>query len=119
MNIYDKHDNAFPTVSAFVIVTKSGDALGKVAFKHGARVTAFVHIYGQVMVSGWAGGGGYDRASAAVAEAARKITFPDDSLKYSNHPRLAQRAAKVMQRDNNQTWEGELRDIGLNVLQAV
>lgn len=75
-DIYNKHDTAFRNVSAFAIL-KDGKHVANVTLKHGNAVTAYVHWIGLEMTSGRAGGGGYDRASAAVSDAARKTRGGD------------------------------------------
>lgn len=75
-DIYDQFDAAFRHVEAYAIL-KDGRPVARIALKHGGAVTAFVHWIGLEMTSGRAGGGGYDRASAAVAAAARKTKGGD------------------------------------------
>jgi hypothetical protein len=75
-DIYEKFDAAFRHISAFAIL-KNGKHVANVTLKHGNAVTAFVHWIGLEMTTGRAGGGGYDRASAAVAAAARKTKGGD------------------------------------------
>lgn len=75
-NVYDKHDAAFRNVSAYAIL-KDGKHVANITLKHGNAVTAFVHWIGLEMTTGRAGGGGYDRASAAVSDAARKTKGGD------------------------------------------
>ena len=85
-NIYDQHRAAFANVSAFVILTATGETAATVALKcprEGAgRLYAYVHISGLPMVRGWADGGGYDKRSAAVASACARAKdtpyTPDD-----------------------------------------
>jgi hypothetical protein len=75
-DIYDRFDAAFRHVSAFAIL-KDGKHVANVCLKHGGAVTAFVHWIGLEMTTGRAGGGGYDKASAAVVAAARKTKGGD------------------------------------------
>lgn len=65
---YAAFDRAFSNVSAYVIL-HSGAAIGRVAFKHGASVQCYAQIWGADMQRGKAGGGGYDRATAAAEQA--------------------------------------------------
>ncbi len=75
-NIYELHDKAFARVSAFVIC-RNGEKVATVALKFPAdgagRLYAYVHWLGLEMVRGHAGGYGYDKRSAAVIVAARKM----------------------------------------------
>ena len=72
--VYDQFDAATRDLSAFVVLRKgTSDVAAKVVIKRGnQRCYAYVHIFGTRMVRGVASGGGYDMASAAVEDAARK-----------------------------------------------
>jgi len=71
--IYDQHDAAFRSVSAFVLLDKDGERVATVAIKFpkdgAARLWAYVHLIGSEMVRGYANGYGYDKRSAAVSAA--------------------------------------------------
>lgn len=114
-DIYRQHDAAFASVSAFVIV-KDGERVATVAIRRRTAVTAYVHLLGVEMVKGTARGGGYDRASAAVAEAIGKIRASDDDAAVNAH-RIAMRLA-VAGMDAGQ-WIRELERQGFTVWQAV
>ncbi|BBD98075.1 hypothetical protein SAMIE_1015760 [Sphingobium amiense] len=70
---YAAFDRAFANVSAYVIL-HSGAAIGRVAFKHGASVQCYAQIWGGDMQRGTAGGGGYDRATAAAEQAFSRMS---------------------------------------------
>lgn len=74
-DIYDQHRAAFANVSAYVIL-RGGERVATIAFKFprdgAGRLYAYVHWIGVPMVRGFAAGGGYDKRSAAVADAAQK-----------------------------------------------
>jgi hypothetical protein len=78
--IYAAFDSAFSTVSAYLI-THEGQQVGRVAFKHGASVRCFAQVWGSDMAQGKAGGGGYDKATAAAEQAFARMgqgeTRPD------------------------------------------
>ena len=116
-NIYEQHDRAFASVSAYVIA-KDGAKIGSVSFKCGAsRVTAFVHFLGLEMVKGHADGGGYDKNSVAAARAVAKINLevkPHDE----NRDNLF-RFVGALERDGGHSWERCLADAGFTVWQAV
>lgn len=119
--IYDQHDAAFRNVSAYVVL-KDGKPVAKVAFKFGGAVTAYVHWLGLEMTRGQAGGGGYDRQSAAVAYAARKAiaAHANDEWREAGQAEFACAAFfKACERDAGQHWDGALRDAGFTVVQAV
>jgi len=109
-NIYDHHSAAFRNVEAFVIV-KDGERVATIAFKYGASVTAYVHWIGLEMVKGRAGGGGYDRQSAACASAMRSVHW------LANVDHLAFKEALAS--DGCKSWKSALRDAGFDVWLAV
>ena len=127
-DIYRQHDTAFANVSAFVIV-KDGERVATLAFKYprdgAGRLYAYLHWIGSPMVRGYAGGYGYDKRSAAVYDAARRIDpayfSPDDYGNTWETERAeceAFRAALVDARDGT-SWENVLRDAGYTVWAAV
>lgn len=71
--VYEKHDKAFSNVSAYAIV-KDGQLVGKIAYKFpkdgAGRLVCFLHFHGYEMVTGYAGGYGYDKRSASLEAAA-------------------------------------------------
>ncbi len=112
--IYGQHDKAFSDVSAYAVVY-DGKPVAKVAFKYarsGLRTTAFVHWIGQPMVRGWAGGGGYDKASAAVASAAARMRTADVGADCKAFIGCAQK-------DDGQHWDNRLRAAGFDVFQVI
>ena len=117
-SIYDLHDKAFGRVSAFVIV-HGGARVATIAFKSpddgSGRLYSYVHWLGKPMVRGFAGGYGYDKRSAACADAARKLEdVPDGAYDVA---RGAFRVALL--EDGGQHWDSALRDAGFTVWQAV
>jgi hypothetical protein len=115
-DIYDQHRAAFANVSAYVVL-KDGERVASIAFKFGTAVTAYVHWFGVEMVRGRAGGGGYDRQSAAMADACRKITGLPTMPDHKHGPCLDFRDSQH-DRDGR-TWDHRLRDAGFTVFQAV
>lgn len=77
-DIYDQHKAAFKGISAYVIL-RDGKFVGNVSIKFppggGGRLWAYAHIYGGEMARGFAGGGGYDKRTAAVAGAFSKVNL--------------------------------------------
>lgn len=78
--IYDRFDAATRNISAYAIL-KDGHHVANIVLKYGNAVTAYVHYLGLEMTAGRACGGGYDRASAAVIDAARKTKGGDRAPK--------------------------------------
>lgn len=124
-DIYKQHESAFARVSAYV-VTRDGERVATIAFKYpqdgAGRLYAYVHWLGLPMVRGFAGGYGYDKRSAACANAAKKIT--GEALKENNRYTYHDMAAfaaflSAIEKDSGATWESQLRDAGFTVWQAV
>lgn len=115
-DIYAQHDAAFKAVSAYLVL-RDGKPVAKVAFKFGTAVTAYVHWFGIEMAKGRAVGGGYDRQSAAVADAARKI--PDDITGRAGDGDIRAAFTDNASKDDGKTWVRSLEDTGFSVVQAV
>ena len=116
-SIYDQHDAAFSNVSAYVVM-KGAERVATIAFKYprdgASRLYVYVHYFGQEMVRGHANGYGYgyDKRSAAIANAGNKITTGDDASAVAF-------AAALRDGDNGLGWERALNGSGFTVLQAV
>ena len=107
--VYDQHDAAFARVSAYVIL-KDGERVATVALRFPAdgagRLYAYVHWLGCEMTRGYAGGGGYDKRTAAVHDAMQRIVGADSAF-----------VATAV--DDGYSWDRKLTDAGFVVLQAV
>ena len=118
--IYREFDSAFSHVAAYV-VSRDGFKLATVAIKRaksGLRTVAYVHWIGTPMCKGIANGGGYDKESASVASAARKIGFSDVATdERSGDMFRAFKAAAEL--DGGKRWDDAVRDAGFTVWQAV
>lgn len=117
-NIYEQHKAAFANVSAYVVMS-GAERVATIAFKFprdgAGRLYAYVHWFGQTMVRGYAAGGGYDKSSAAVFNALKKMSAYKDG---DNTP--ADHAVFVLAvKDTGQSWDRDLRDAGFSVMQAV
>lgn len=132
-DIYEHHQKAFARVSAYVVL-KNGERVATIAFKFPAdgagRLYAYVHWLGIPMVRGYAGGYGYDKRSAAVANAVRKgdlvssVKARADELKIAptdGRPWHDHVAAFVdaLEKDSGSYWNDRLTSAGFTVLQAV
>lgn len=118
-DIYDQYRTAFAQVSAYVIL-KDDERVATVAFKFprdgAARLYAYVHWIGIEMVRGYAGGYGYDKRSAAVANAARKlVTVPPEK----GNPSGFIKFVAAIEKDDGEYWDRRLQDAGFTVHQAV
>jgi len=119
--IYDQHRAAFSNVSAYVI-TYAGERVATVAIKFprdgAGRLYSYVHWLGVPMVRGFAGGGGYDKRTAACASAARKL--PEHlPAGYDAAADAYSRFVDVMRADGGLDWNTALTGAGFTVFQAV
>lgn len=123
--IYDQHDAAFKNVSAFVVM-ENGERVATVAFKFPAdgagRLYCYFHVIGLAMVRGTANGYGYDKKSAAFADAAAKqyevkLESWQDITAYDGEYAIAKRMRDCL--TDGASWDGDLRNAGFTVLQAV
>ena len=118
-DIYEQHRAAFRDVSAYVVTDSKGDRVATIAFKYarsGLRTTCFLHILGAPMVKAFAGGGGYDKCSAAASYAAKKVKGGD----LVHDPARWDRAVNIIQAlEKDASWDRQLSDAGFRVLSAV
>lgn len=117
MTIYDQHNTAFKNVSAYSI-SCNGERIGSIAFKRGQAITCYLHIFGIEMSRGKAGGGGYDRHSAAAYDAATRFKSYDGADPRIA-PVLAQVQAALKEGAGAGSWDRDLRAAGFDVWQAV
>jgi hypothetical protein len=130
-DIYRQHDSAFANVSAFVIVHGAGEKVATIAIKFPkdgvGRLYAYVHWCGIRMVRGTANGYGYDKRSAAIADAMSKLpaelpsdTYDDGTPHHSEHDKARYAAFRqACATDDGLEWDRRLRDAGFEVWQAV
>lgn len=131
-NVYDKHDSAFNCISSYVLVqvTKDGtiSRLATVSFKRGktsGNVRCFFHFIGYTMQIGSAGGGGYDKMSAAFLSACEKhraamVTSVKEHRSYENDLLLSDILLACAEEGNRgSSWDNVLRDKGFQLLQAI
>lgn len=115
--IYDQHYSAFANVSAYVILSK-GEKVATIAFKFprdgAGRLYAYVHWLGVQMQRGFAGGYGYDKRTAAVQAACKKIEWPIDlgTLGPEDFDNAIASA-------DGEHWDSALIKAGFEVMQAV
>jgi hypothetical protein len=117
-DIYEQHAAAFARVSAYVVL-HNGERVATIAFKYPAdgagRLYAYVHWLGTPMVRGHASGGGYDKHTAAVKSAIRKIAQSADA----RNPDGWAAFSAALWTDTGPTWDRQLRNAGFTILQAV
>lgn len=128
-DIYDQHKAAFANVSAFVVTDKLGERIATVAIKFprdgAGRLYAYVHMFGVEMVRAHANGYGYDKTSAAVADAITRIpaytALQRAELDGYGAAIMANRQAFLgaVQGMDSQGWLRQLESAGFRVFQAV
>ena len=120
-----QHRAAFARVSAYVIVNKEGESVASIAFKFprdgAGRTSAYIRVFGNHMSRGSASGGGYDKQSAAVGVAARKIEYDTEEdagidAKTANSIKAFKTA---LEKSNGYSWDTKLQESGFNVIRAV
>lgn len=117
--IYDRFDAATRNTSCVAIIC-NGEPVGRVVLKFGNAVTAYVQAWGFEMQAGRAGGGGYDRASAAVAAAAAKLTAGDDAQDRKGARILGELREALLERAAGGTgWERRLEDAGFTIARVI
>lgn len=130
-DIYDLHDKAFQQVAAYVVL-KDGKRVATIAFKRpkdgAGRLWAYVHWLGIPMVRGWAGGGGYDKRTAAIASAVASKAFLE-GVRQRKADQEAHGAItsdyhllpfiEALKADSGPTWCRALREVGFDIFQAV
>lgn len=122
--IYAQHRTAFSRVAAYVVL-HDGEHVANIAFKFPAdgagRLYAYVHWLGLEMTRGFAGGGGYDKRSAAVANAVDKTPLGlDDATGLRVDPKYKWNDFRwATRRDDGNSWIRNLELAGFVVVQAV
>ena len=104
---FDKFCSAFDGVTAYAVL-KNGEYVGKVCFKHSKAgvCTVFVHEHGFKMLSGKAGGYGYDKQGTALQNACNSMTTEE------NESALYKALQNVTY---NGEWQSDLRKAGFVV----
>lgn len=119
-SIYVQHDKSFSSVAAFVIA-KDGKRVATIAIKFpkdgAGRLYAYVHWIGEEMVCGSASGYGYDKRSAAVADAARELETKYHQPGVRDHNQIP--FMNELRKDDGYDWNHRLQAVGFDVWQAV
>ena len=123
-DIFKQYDAAFAKVSAYVIVM-DGEKVATISFKFpkdgAGRLYVYVHWLGTEMIRGHAGGYGYDKRSASLADAARKLykrpDYEENTRKYAIQS--LSNFIYAIKKDDGHSWEDNLRDAGFTVWSAV
>lgn len=118
-DVYAQHRASFPQVSAYVIMY-GNERVATIAFKFprdgAGRLYAYVHWIGTPMVRGYAGGYGYDKRSAACANAAGKmpVQLAHDPVNF-----VYAKFLDTLAHDGGEQWDNALHRAGFTVYQAV
>lgn len=121
-SIYDQHDKAFANVSAFAIV-RNGERVANISFKFprdgAGRLQCFVHWLGLEMVRGTAGGYGYDKRTAAMANAISQAHKTKHPLIFAEPGSTLDAFTLALARDAGDSWDAMLRKAGFDVWQVL
>lgn len=133
-SISHDHRKVFGNIAAYVVVKKC-NPVATIAFKYprdgAGRLYAYVHWVGCDMVRGWADGYGYDKQTAACADASDKLRkkiitqlrkgtkFADPGSDADNFMNAIGAFMSALCTDDGETWNYHLRDAGFEVWQAV
>lgn len=133
-DIYKRHESAFSSVSAYVVLL-NGERVATIAYKFpkdgAGRLYCYAHWLGTEMTRGHANGYGYDKKSAAAADAAKRMKGAqvwDKTLnngfggyaKQTDAPSKDQAAfIAALADDNGWHCDRRLQNAGFVVLQAV
>lgn len=118
-DIYRQHEQTFRGVAAWVVFDEREQLVARVTFtfaRSGLRTTCWFHVIGLPMVKAFAGGGGYDKASAAAHKAVGRVKTSKDATPRANHDAERIKAAIT---DTGHNWNTELVRAGFRVIQAV
>jgi len=124
VTIYEQHGAAFNRVAAYVVL-HDGKHVANVAFKFPAdgagRLYAYVHWLGLEMTRGFAGVGGYDKRSAAVANAGDKTPLGlDGATGLRVDPKHKWNDFRwAARRNDGNNWERNLELAGFVVVRAI
>lgn len=120
MTAFAQFDKAFNRVSAYVVL-KDGECVAKISMKFppdgAGRLYAYVHWLGHEMVRGSASGYGYDKRTAAVADAVAKINL--EVKPYDEDRDNMFRFVGALEKDGGEYFDRKLRDAGFTVVQAI
>jgi hypothetical protein len=120
--VYDQHDKAFTQVSAFAIV-RNGERVANIAFKFprdgAGRLKVFVHWLGLEMLQGTAGGYGYDKRTAATANAIARAHKAKHALMFAEPGSPPEAFMLALARDAGDSWDAMLRKAGFDVWQVI
>jgi hypothetical protein len=108
--VYDRFDAATRNISAYAFLL-DGKPAGRVVLKHGNAVTAFFQVWGAEMATGRAGGGGYDRGTAAVLGAVAKLPTEVAHDPHASEALRRIRDAFAKGRDGSR-WTSTIEDAG-------
>jgi len=115
--VYEQHDKHFACVAAYIVMMGS-EKVGKIAIKFpqdgAGRLYAYVHWYGDEMLRGSATGYGYDKRSAAIANAVKGSAIAEDGIP-SDHDKFI----RALKADSGLSWDSQLHREGFEVHQAI
>lgn len=122
MAIYEQFDKATRRVGANVIL-RDGKVTGRVVLAYpvdgAGRLYAYVQVWGAPMVRAFAGGGGYDKGTAAVCHAIQRLSTCDTDS--TPDPKTAGMIAAwhvAVASDGGRDWKHQFEAAGFEVARA-
>jgi hypothetical protein len=116
--VYEQFDKATALMSAFAILSPSGEYVARVVIKYpkdgAGRLRCYFQAFGSHMVAGSASGYGYDKAHAAMEKAC---------MAYANGAEKSAHGANIANAVNNTSdgkrWQHVIEDAGYRVLSVI
>lgn len=117
--VFEQFDAAFGRVSAFTL-HRDGRFIGRIAFKYpsdgAGRPQCFAQVWGGPMTRATAGGGGYDKATAAAYRAVHSLRYEGRDPTTFDDVAAAQLA---LSSDGGHRWQAQLEAGGFTVCHAI
>lgn len=116
--VYEQYEKATAHVSAFAILSPSGEYVARVVIKYpkdgAGRLRCYFQAFGSHMVAGSASGYGYDKAHGAIEAAC---------LAYANREEKSAHGANIASAINDSSdgkrWQHVIEDVGYRVLSVI
>lgn len=117
--VYEQFDAAFGRVAAYTL-HRNGRFIGRIAFKYPAdgagRLQCFAQVWGGPMTRATAGGGGYDKATAAAYRAVQAIPINGQNVDAIDDVVTLRDA---LNSDGGERWTRQLEAAGFSVAHAI
>jgi hypothetical protein len=121
-DVYDQQNTTFKSVSVYVVLSETGEHVASVRIKYGARCLAYTHFIGVHLTRGSAGGGGYDKETAAVYDAFAKSGDSYGDALLGRDPETTDKLnafRQALTARGGYHWYQNLESAGYKVIQAL